>query len=332
MMTIIDDITVQNHVIIISKWSRFISLLFTLFSGKPFQTGYYYSKKAQKNIEHIIKSFEPDHIYCQLTRMSRYVEDSKIKKTLDYMDAFGVGMERRAQVTKGLQRILFNLEAKRMKRYESEVYYKFDHHTIISAQDKKYIGDGKLNITINPNGIDTVHFAPINLDKKYDIGFIGNMGYLPNIEAAEYLVKVLKLNDNYKLLLAGARPDKRVQQLENENILVTGWVDDIRTQYSRCKIFVAPLWNGTGQQNKIMEAMAMGIPCVTTPAVNNAIQAIDGDEILVANNKMEFLDKIELLLSNNNLYNKIKQNGIRLVKTKYSWQHNVDILQSIFEK
>ena len=329
---IIDDITSECHIIRISKAARKRSAFRALITNKPLQSAYYYSAKAKKKVDQIVAEFAPEHIYCQLTRMATYVEDYDIPKTLDYMDAFGVGMERRASVTKGLQKMLYNLEAKRMKRYEAEVYSRFDHHTIISEQDRKYIGDGTLAIHVNPNGIDTSHFFPIEKEEDHDIGFVGNMGYPPNIDAAEYLVNKLELGKQYRVLIAGARPDKRVKQLERKNVTITGWVDDVRAEYARCKIFVAPLWSGTGQQNKILEAMAMGIPCVTTSAVNNAIKAVDREQVLIANDPKSFKAAIQELLNNKDLYHKIKHNGIQLVKESYSWAYNVENLESIFEK
>jgi len=158
------------------------------------------------------------------------------------------------------------------------------------------------------------------------------MGYLPNVKACEYLINDLNLHKKYRVLIAGARPDKRVKLLKQKNVTITGWVDDVRTEYARSKVFVAPLWSGTGQQNKILEAMAMGLPCVTTKEVNNAIGARNGREILIANNKEEFSLAIEKLLSNESLYQNIKKEGLRFVKNSYSWAHNVNTLESIFKK
>jgi len=329
---IIEDITSRCYIIKIGRSKRKFSAFKALLTGDPLQTAYYYSAKAKKQIDSIVSDFQPDHIYCQLVRMAPYVKGMKQHKTLDYMDAFGVGMERRALVSSGMERWLFRIEAKRLKEYENAVYTSFDNHTIISEQDKVQVGNGKLDMLVNPNGIDTAYFSPIDKETDHDIGFIGNMGYPPNIDAAEYLVNTLKLNKQYRILIAGARPDKRVKLLAGNNVSITGWVDDVRAEYARCQIFVAPLWVGTGQQNKILEAMAMGIPCITTASVNNAIKAKDGEEILLANNEKEFKTAIERLLSDKDLYQTIKKNGIKLVKQNYSWQHNVDNLETIFKK
>jgi len=330
--TVIEDITTECHIITIPKSARTVSAAMALLTGGSLQSAHYYSRKAHSQVRQILAEFAPDHIYCQLIRVAAYVQDSPLPKTLDYMDAFGVGMERRATVTNGLQKLLYKIEAKRCKQHEVAVYQKFDHHTIISEQDRLCIGSGELPITVNPNGIDTTYFSPIDKFEDHDIGFVGNMGYPPNVDAAEYLVNKLGLGDKYKLLIAGARPSKRVKLLASDNVTITGWVDDVRQEYARCHIFVAPLWSGTGQQNKILEAMAMGIPCVTTSAVNNAIRASDGNEILIADSEDQFAKAIGRLMTDAVLHKKIRENGIRLVKDKFSWRHNVDTLQGIFNK
>ncbi len=315
----------------LSKVKQVFSLVKSVFSKLPFQVSYYFDLKIAKKIEDTAKEFNPDHIYCQLTRMSEYAKNLPYPKTLDYMDAFGVGMERRAAVVSGLYSFIYKKEAARMKAYETAVYSSFDHHTIISKQDAKQVTDDSIDII--PNGIDTEFFAPIEILKKFDIGFIGNMGYAPNIDAAEYLVNIIlpHLDPKTKVIIAGARPDKRVKQLSSSNVTVTGWMDDVRTAYAESQIFVAPLWLGTGQQNKILEAMAMGIPCVTSSVVNNAIGAKIGTEILVADNEEEFAASIKILMNDPELYKSIRGNALTFVRKNYSWGKSVEKLSQLMQ-
>lgn len=315
----------------LSKVRRIFSLAKSVFSKLPFQVSYYYDKAIAKKIRQAAEEFEPDHIYCQMTRMSEYAKNLPYPKTLDYMDAFGVGMERRAEVVNGIYSLLYKKEALRMKTYESEIYGSFDNHTIISEQDANHIA--KNSIDVIPNGIDTEYFAPIEALKKYDIGFIGNMGYAPNIDAAEYLINSILpyLDPKTKVVIAGARPDKRVKQLGSSTVTITGWMDDVRTAYAESYVFVAPLWLGTGQQNKILEAMAMGIPCVTSSAVNNAIGAEIGKEILVADSEGEFASSVKTLMNDPELYKGIRVNALTFVREKFSWEQSVEKLSQLME-
>ena len=83
----------------------------TFFKRTPFQVGYFYSKKFQGNIE----KEKPDVIYCQLVRMAEYVKGVKgIPKTIDYMDAFSTGLQRLAERSSFLRKIIVRMEWKRM--------------------------------------------------------------------------------------------------------------------------------------------------------------------------------------------------------------------------
>jgi len=330
----INEIVSRLVVFTFKKHRRGMSLLKSVFSRDPFQVSFYHSSSIHKKIRQLAEEFQPDHVYCQLTRMSEYAKDLPFPKTLDYMDAFGVGMERRAAVVSLPKSLVYRLEANRMKRYESKIYNFFDHHTVISEQDKRHINiRGNNDITVVRNGIDTEFFVPKKVEKVYDIGFVGNMGYPPNVDAAEYLINILKpaLNQDLRYLIAGARPDKRVKLLAGKNVTITGWIDDIRQAYSSCKIFVAPLWSGTGQQNKILEAMAMGIPCITSSSVNNAIGAKHNKEILVADTEIEFKECVERLMNDAQFCMDLSENALMFVRNNYSWKQSIETLTNLFE-
>ena len=330
----VKKVTSGLEVFKMKKYKKGLSLLKSGFTGLPFQVALHYSSEIHRRVRTIANEFRPDHVYCQLTRMAEYAKDLQYPKTLDYMDAFGVGMVKRAAIVSVFESIIYRLESYRMKRYESKIYSHFNHHTIISEQDKRQINvKGENNITVVQNGIDTEFFRPIECEKVFDIGFVGNMGYAPNVDAAEYLINTLKpiLNPSLSYQIAGARPDKRVKLLKQSHVNITGFVDDIREAYSNCKIFVAPLWSGTGQQNKILEAMAMGIPCITSSSVNNAIGAKHNSEILVANTKEEYKVCVERLMNDAELYANIRENALMFVRENFDWKQSIEPLIDLFE-
>jgi len=333
--TKVKEVVSELKLFTIKKPKQIPGLCKAVFTKTPFQVALYYTPSIAREIQKIAQDFQPDHVYCQLTRMAEYAKGLPFPKTLDYMDALGVGMERRAEVVAGPISWLYKWEANRLKSYEKSIYTYFDHHTVISHQDKVHIQTPVKNeIEVVPNGIDTDFFRPMDVQKSYDIGFVGNMGYPPNVDAAEYLINTLKprLHPDLTYQIAGARPDKRVKLLKSRNVTITGWVDDVRMAYASCKVFVAPLWSGTGQQNKILEAMAMGIPCVTSASVNNAIGATHEKEILVADAEIEFVRSINRLLNDQKLYMDMKENALMFVRSGYSWKQSVEKLTRLFEK
>ena len=327
-------ITASIHLVTITPFERFTSILRAFTTGIPYQIAWFYSRYADDQIRQIINDITPDHVFCQLPRMAEYAMHLPYPKTLDYMDCFGVGMHRRAQVARGLLAPMYRNEAERMIHYEEKISNKFDHLTIISEQDKNQFSfENAKHIQVISNGISTLFFDYLkNHDPEYDIIFVGNMSYLPNIESVEYLITqvVPLLNKPLKILIAGTCPAPRIQKLAEKNVIVSGWIDDIRSAYTNAKIFVAPMWSGTGQQNKILEAMALGVPCITTSLVNNAIGAQDGKEILLAENAHEFAKAIEKILADDLLYDSISMNSMQYVRQNFDWNQQSKLLSSIF--
>jgi len=280
----------------LSPWKIGWNLFLTIFSTKPFQVAYFYQSSIHRKIKTLLSEIKPDFIYSQLIRTSEYVKNyHACSKTLDYMDAFSKGIERRMSSKKGIVRWVFKQEFQRLLNYERQIFEYFEHHTIISEQDRSFIAHPRQKeISIIPNGV--AHFTPekYKLIKKIDLLFTGNMGYPPNLEAALFIYqKVLPyLSDTTTCLIAGVNPPISLRKIASETFRVSGWVEDMGECYAKSKIFIAPMFIGTGLQNKLLEAMAMGIPCITTTLANKALQATPNEEILIANSPAEFISQI----------------------------------------
>ena len=114
-------------------------------------------------------------------------------------------------------------------------------------------------------------------------------------------------------------PSKELYLLKSRNLQLTGWVDDLRNYYQLSRIFVAPMQIGIGMQNKILEAMSMGLPVITTTLANNAIGAIHGKEIWIANTPEKVAEAISYLLNNTELAINIGHNARKLMVEQFSW-------------
>jgi sugar transferase (PEP-CTERM/EpsH1 system associated) len=312
-----------------------LNILKAFINGKPLQTGYFYDRKAQQKIDKLIEKIKPDHIFCQLIRVSEYIKNKNIPKTIDYQDVFSKGVERRSQTASFYLKPVLKSEYKRLLKYENEVFDLFDNKTIISIPDRDLIPhNDKDKIAVVINGVDTDFFKPIKMEKEYDLVFTGNMGYPPNVNASLYLVKeilplVRKQKPEITLTLAGASPHPDVKALESNNVHVTGWVEDIREYYAKARIFIAPMQIGTGLQNKLLEAMAMKIPSITSPLANQALEAEPGKEILVGDSPEEFADYIIKLLDDKKLSEKLADNGFSFVQNNYNWESATEKLEKI---
>jgi glycosyltransferase involved in cell wall biosynthesis len=241
------------------------------------------------------------------------------------MDAFSAGIERRISKVPFYKKWIFKSEAARLKRYERKIFDYFEHKTIISEQDRELImHPNRKEIICIPNGIDASFLNYKSEETSHDLVFIGNMSYPPNVEAVEYISDLLNDLPETTCLIAGANPNPTVKKIcaQNKQIEMRGWVKDIRTAYCDGKIFIAPMMIGTGMQNKLLEAMALGIPCITTSLANNAIKAEHMNSIIVADSKEAFIRSIQLLLNNTELYQMIARNAKDFVQNSYSWEES----------
>ena len=324
------------EIIKLPKWKIYGNLLNQLlFTNKSLQVAYFYNDKAQSKIDSLIEKHQPDHIYCQLIRVAEYVRKSKINKTLDYMDALARGMERRVEDAPLYLKWFLKNETTRLLRYEHFIFEDFNNHLIISEQDRKLIVNiNNDKIKVVPNGVDYETYKYNDIKKEYDLIFTGNMAYPPNVDSVVYLINnVMPLVwDKYpeiSIVIAGAQPSAKVLKLKSDRVVVTGWVDDISQYYSKSKVFIAPMQIGTGLQNKLLEAMAMKVPCITSELANNALGAIDNKNILIGGNPEEYKTHIINLINNVELQKKIGQQGYNFVKENYTWEETGSILENL---
>ena len=326
------------YIIDISKPSIFLHLVQTLFSDKPLQVGYFFNKRINGIIRSLIDKHKPDHIFCQLIRVAEYVKGIPIPKTLDYQDVFSKNVERRLATAPFYMKPFLRMEYRRLLRYENEVFGMLDNKIIISTPDRDLIPHpDREKIVVVRNGVDTTFFLPMNREKQYDLVFTGNMGYPPNINAAEFLVhKILPLvqmrKPGIRILIAGASPSLRVSVLKSEQVEVSGWVPDMRECYAMAKIFIAPMQIGTGLQNKLLEAMAMQIPCITSPLANQALQAKENEEILIADTPEAYAHHILFLLDNPAKATQIAKAGYEYILRNFSWEAETDKIEKLFHK
>lgn len=303
--------------------------LFTnLFGKRPFQVAYFYDKRIQRKVREQVSALKPDHIYCQLVRTSEYVKRFyTIPKTIDYMDALGTGMQRMQQSASFWRKPIYGWEHKRLSEYESVIYDYFDHHVIISEQDRKLIRHPKNDrITVIPNGVDTAFFQPSKSPCRALLTFVGNLGYEPNINSVQYIADELlptlrKVLPNASVEVSGASPSPVVLALANEHLTINGWVEDIRDAYNAGQFMIAPMRINTGLQNKILEAMSMEKLVFTSELANNAIGATHKEHLIVCKETLEYVDQIQWAVEHPEEAAVIARRGREWVEKYYGWDH-----------
>jgi len=176
------------------------------------------------------------------------------------------------------------------------------------------------------NGVDFEKYKVDNNPKEYDLIFSGNMSYPPNIDAADFIARQIfpqlrKEFPELKLVICGASPTPKVLALAGNGITVTGWVESMATYYGKSKIFIAPMRMGTGLQNKLIEAMAMKLPCVTSTLAGKPLVGVqNGQDIVICETVSGYVEAVKMLLTNPELYQVIAENGHQFVKENYNWE------------
>ncbi len=331
----LDPYCKEVHFLTQSSFRRIINTLWFFLKGKPLQSGYFYSAKAKRLIKQKADAKQADHVYCQLFRTAEMVRTIPLPKSIDYQDAFAASMKKRMKATSGIKKWLLSLEYKRISRYEKDIHNDFDLHTVISETDRQLMDLPDIHIV--RNGVDTDFFKPMEEESEYDLIFSGNMSYLPNVHTAIYIVReimplIWKIKPGCRLILAGANPDRRVSMLAGERITVTGWIDDIRIAYSKSKVFIAPMQIGTGLQNKILEAMAMELPCISSQSAWKPIGASPEKEIMVAGKAEDFSDKALKLLDDEHKRQNMGKAARQFVISEFNWQACTGKLTTLIKK
>jgi len=326
------------EVVQFSKFRLLLNLVKSFKNKLPFQVNYFLSKKAKSKFEQFCEDQIPDLIYCQLVRTAEYVKKYQtIPLVLDYMDSLSSAMSRRSKTANWFFKNVIKNEANRLSKYEDNLASVFHAQTIISKQDFELLPlHNKSNLQIIPNGVDLKNFKPIETAKDFDFVFVGNMAYPPNVDAVCYFAEeifplILEKKPESNFLISGTQPTSRVLGLASKNIKITGFVKDITNSYARAKVFVAPLRQGAGLQNKLLEAMAMELPFVSTPIAYNAL-GLAMDSNLCADNKIAFAENCIKFIDNEKLRNSTGKALRQFTENQYSWQMQSKKLNEIFNK
>lgn len=316
------------------------NILTNWFASKSLQMGYWNTTRSKHAYKQFEREVNPDVVYNQMVRTMPLVARSKYPKVMDYQDALSMNTERRMEHSRGLMHYLLHYEFKMLRSSEYNAFSFFDALTIISETDSEAIPHKKNGeIMIVPNGVDFDYFssAAVTMPKKYDILFAGNMAYAPNVNASRFLVdEVMPLvwakRPGTTLLLAGAAPKHSVSRLAaDQRVTVSGWLDDIRTAYASSQVFIAPMVIGSGLQNKLLEAMAMQMPCVTTDICNSSLGAEGGRHVLVGNSPEELAEMLLSLLDNKEKADALAEEGCRFVRERYGWPAAVEKLEKVLQ-
>lgn len=323
------------------KWKSALNCVAGLFNDIPFQVHYFRSNAMKVALDKLLQRLDFDVVHVQHLRMAQYLSQRKeIPRILDLPDAFSLYWQRKQAATKNpILRFFEVLEQKRVYKYE-RILSDYNLALVCSAEDKLYLErEHQLsNISLLPNGVDTGTFFAHNHDysHQHTLLFTGNMDYGPNVDAVSYFVAdilpiIQQRFPEITFVIAGQRPLPKVLALANEHIKVTGFIPNLAEEYNKASVVVAPLRFGAGTQNKVLEAMAMGVPVVCSNIGFEGLGIQSGEGAIMQTKPNEFAQSIIELLSSETLRQKVGEQGVSVIRSKFSWDIIAETLKDFFK-
>jgi glycosyltransferase involved in cell wall biosynthesis len=218
----------------------------------------------------------------------------------------------------------------------------FNQCITVSEADRQLLLDSNphLHVDVIPNGVDLEKYQPLPLPSETaarSLLFLGNMGYPPCADAALYFCEQIfpiihKTENTSEFWVVGRDPRPEVLELNNDRIHVTGRVEDVIPYYLQSSICVVPLRAGGGTRLKILEAMALGRPVVSTTIGCEGLNVENGKHLLIADSPAEFAQQTIRLFQDRHLYQRISANGRRLVETQYGWDQIAKKLMDVYSE
>lgn len=315
-----------------SKLANIRDFALSTASGRSFIISRDYRRQMQEAVESTICSFKPDVVHIDHLQMAQFVPKSgQYKTVLDHHNVESTIIQRIASTADSLpMRLYASLEWPKLRIYELSVCRQCDMVVTVSEEDKRTLQAMESRISrieAVPIGVDTNFFASVSYNPgSRNILSIGTMYWPPNIDSMLYFCSdiypiIKKQLPDCRLTIAGQRPAQSIIDLGSDpSINVTGYVDDIREVAKDCGVFVVPLRSGSGVRVKILNALAMGLPVVSTSIGAEGLEAEDGIHLLIADTPGEFARAVIDVLSDSDLAASIGKAGRHMVCERYSWQ------------
>jgi sugar transferase (PEP-CTERM/EpsH1 system associated) len=311
-------------------------------SPGPSSMGYFYSPALARRIRHELATVAFDLVFVHCAFVAPYVAHVRtVPKILDFGDMdsqkwLAYARWRRFPLSAG-----YALEGRKLQRAEARLARQFDLCTCTTRAELETLAGYEVPVPLGwfPNGVDAEYFAPS--PEPYDpdlVTFVGRMDYYPNQQAvvdfcATVLPGLRRRRPAENLAIVGADPSAGIRRLgEQDGVSVTGSVPDVRPYVRRSALTVAPLQIARGTQNKILEAMAMGVPTVASVAAAGGVDAEPGRHVLTASTPAEYTDAILAVLGDRAERDRLAVEGRARVLSHHSWRRSMETLDGLVER
>jgi polysaccharide biosynthesis protein PslH len=318
---------------------------------RALSVSYFHSPRLQAAVDDMLASGDIGAIFCSSSPMAEYLfrsrEAARVRAAVRLMDLIDVDSEKWLQYARRSppwSAWLYRREARCLRRYERRILEAFDRVLVVTEAERDLIapaGDAGRAVVAIPNGVDLERFSPRHRG-RFDgpaplLVFTGVMDYWPNVDGIGWFVErvfplIRASVPAVRLLIVGNRPTARVRSLGAvAGVTVTGFVPDVRDYLAAASVCIVPLRIARGIQNKLLEAMAMGKPVVSTPAAFEGLRARADQDLLVAAEEQAFAEAVVALLSDERKSAELGFRARACVERSYRWDQNLRPLEELLQ-
>jgi len=321
---------------------QMLRMVARLPTSTPSSMGYFYSPTVARRVRELLAGDRFDLIFVHCSSVAQYVEHvHDIPKILDFGDMDSQKWLEYARYKPFPLSIGYRVEGMKLERAEKRLAPQFNLCTATTRAEWQTLQDYDTGVASDwfPNGVDSDYFAPT--DEPYDpdtIAFVGRMDYYPNQQCMfEFCARILPLvqskRPGLKLLIVGADPSPAVRRLGAlQGVTVTGSVPDVRPYLRRAALMVAPLHIARGTQNKILEAMAMGVPVVASRVAAGGVDASAPEHFLAASTVDEYRVALLRIIEDPAERQRLSIAGRERMLSHHAWERSMQRLDGIIER
>jgi sugar transferase (PEP-CTERM/EpsH1 system associated) len=310
-----------------------------LLLGQPLSVAALNHPKLHAAIRRQFEALRPELLIVYSSNVAQFAQPfTQVPRIMHFGDLDSLKWRQYAERSRQPLRSVYATEARRLLAYERRIAQSFSQslvHTEIEKRDFERLMPA-LPVTVVGNGVDLDYFRPAGAAKQSGaIIFTGVMDYRPNIDAVlRFCNKILPLVQaeipEASFTICGSRPVAAVQRLgQRRGVTVTGAVSDTRPYLDRAEVFTAPLRISRGVQNKLLEALAMGLPCVASRAALSGTLIAEGEGILAADHPREYVAHLVRLLRDEPGRLAMARRARAAAETHYRWDAQLAPLDEV---
>lgn len=319
----------QVYPVFLEKLSIAHHLLSSLPGREPLSVAYCRSAEFDRLVKDLAEKGDYDLVHTEFVRAApATLKLTGYPRIFDAVDSLTLAYRRsmQAAMVPAKQRMVSIIEWLKMRSYEPWVFKQYERVLVSSPIDRSVMAQSTRPVEVIPNGVDVDYFAyDPRPSSSHTLVFVGKMSYYVNVASVlwfyhEVLPRIRRECPDVCFQIVGRNPVKAVRQLAADpGVVVTGTVEDIRPYLAQAAIAVCPMVSGSGIQNKVLEAMAVGTPCVITSLAVQALQAKDGEEVSVADSPEGFAASVLELLEQPERRANLSEMGREYVNRHHRW-------------